>query len=142
MADQTAIPTTGDPIVLVGYVHSFPRHPQPGTLLEQLFTGHHVRPDEHSPETLYALVSVDWATEHTTIDLDSGQRSSEFRRDGFLGAPTGRSWYLTPALYDAAAGRYRLNNGGLARGHRDATLPATVVALGAPNTVPIHDFPL
>lgn len=137
-----AIPTEGHPIVLVGHVHGFPAHPDPGTVLGSLMSGYEVRPDDHPPELLYALVTVDWATEYTTVDVDSGESSTEYRRDGSLGVPTGWSFYLAPAVFDEAAGCYRLNNRQLARGHRNAQLPANVVALGVPEVVPIHDFPV
>jgi hypothetical protein len=142
MTCHMATPTTGEPLVLVGHVRAFPCHPQPGTVVEPLLTGYEVRAGDHRPDVLYALVSVDWACEYQSVDLDTGERSVEFRTDGSLGTPTGRSWYLTPAVFDESDGRYRLNNRQLARGHRDAHLPTVLVELGAPLTVPIHDFPV
>jgi hypothetical protein len=96
-----AIPTTGPPIVLVGYVHGFPRHPEPGAAAEPLMAGYDVRPGVHSPDETYALVSV-----------------------------------------DHGAHLWRLNGRQLARGHRNAVLPPSVTALGAPEEVPIDDQPL
>jgi hypothetical protein len=135
-----AMPTSGEPIVLVGYVHGFPRHPAPGTVVEPLTSGYEVRASDHRPELLYALVSVEWATPVTTMNVDAGTSSTEYRRGGVLGAPDGWSWYLSPAEFDGAVGGFRLNSRGLARGYRDARLPAELVALGAPEVVPIHDF--
>ncbi|OBK38603.1 hypothetical protein A5658_03530 [Mycobacterium sp. 1245111.1] len=137
-----AIPTAGPPIVLVGYVHGFPRHPEPGAPAEPLMTDYDIRPGAHSPDETYALVSVEWATPHTTIDTDTGHSTTEMRRDGFLGTPTGWTWYLAPAVYDHGARLWRLIGRQLARGHRNAVLPPSVTALGAPEEVPIHDQPL
>lgn len=137
-----AFPTRGEPIVLVGHVHAFPRHPAPGAAIGPLVSGYEVRAAEHHPDVLYALVSVDWACKYTSIDLDTGASTTEYR-EGFLGTPTGRTWYLSPAAFDDTTAQYRLNNRQLARGSRDAQLPVELAgALGAPETVPIHDFPV
>jgi hypothetical protein len=130
----------GESLILVGYVHSFPRHPQPGTVVDSLVEGYEVSPADYAPERLYALVSVDWATKVTSVDADTGHSSTSYLR-GF-GTPDGVTWYLSPATFDAATGRFHLNNGRLARGHRDARLPSELVSLGAPDVVPIHDFPV
>lgn len=135
-----AIPSQGESLILVGHVHAFPRHPEPGTVVDGLVEGYEIRPAEFPAQRLYALVSVDWATKVTSVDADTGHSSTSYLR-GF-GTPDTVTWYLSPAVFDAATGRYHLNNGRLARGHRDARLPADLVALGAPDVVPIHDFPL
>lgn len=133
-----AIPTHGDNLVLVGHVHAFPRHPAPATPVEPLVDGYTVNPAEFPEDLLYALVSVEWATPVTDVDPESGESATRFLR-GF-GTPTEVTWYLTPATFDANSGQFILNNSGLARGHRDARLPAELEHLGAPSVVPIHDF--
>ena len=135
-----AIPSQGESLILVGHVHSFPRHPQPGTVVDALVQGYEVRPADYPAERLFALVSVDWATQVTSVDADTGNSSTSYVR-GF-GTPTTVTWYLSPAAFDPATGRYHLNNGRLARGHRDARLPAVLVGLGDPDVVSIHDFPV
>ncbi|AGB27003.1 hypothetical protein Mycsm_06900 (plasmid) [Mycobacterium sp. JS623] len=135
-----AMTTQGESLILVGHVHSFPRHPEPGTVVDALVQGYEVSPADYAVERLYALVSVDWATKVTSLDADTGHSSTSYLR-GF-GTPDGVTWYLSPVVLNSATGRFHLNNGRLARGHRDARLPAELVGLGAPDVVPIHDFPV
>lgn len=132
-----ATTTDGAPLKVVGRVQAFPRHPAPGTTVEPF--------DQKPPAELdsdpYALVTVDWATEYKSFDPDTGDLSTEYRRGGF-GTPTGQTWYLTPAQFDTATGIYRTDSRQMARGFRDARLSAELVALGAPEEVPIHDHVL
>lgn len=87
-----------------------------------------------------ALVSVDWFTKVTTVDLDSGTSSVEYQ-PGTLGMPVGVHWYAAPAAFDRTARLWRLGSQMLARGHHDVHLPTELAhELGAPDVVPIHDF--
>ncbi|RAV04460.1 hypothetical protein DQP56_01145 [Mycolicibacter senuensis] len=132
-----AFPTSGsqESIFIVGHVESFPRHPEPGTRVAP-FPGE-VAPPDH-PELLYALVSVRWAQQWTSVDIDTGESSTEYRRGGTLGTPAGTTWYLAPVAFDGSA--YQLA-GRTARGFRDVQLPA-IPGLDPPAVVPIHDHPL
>ncbi|MEB3023063.1 MULTISPECIES: hypothetical protein [Mycolicibacter] len=133
----TAIPTSGhqDSIIVVGHINSFPRHPEPGAQVEPF-------PNEVPPtgpsDRLYALVSVQWAQQWTSVDIDTGESSTEYRAGGTLGTPTGTTWYLAPVVIDGNT--YRLT-GRVARGFRDAQLPE-IPGLDAPMVVPIHDHQL
>lgn len=135
-----AIPSAGDPLIIVGHVHAFPRHPAPGTVVSPLAGADTVAGAEHAPGRAYALVSVEWATTYTTLDLGTGSSETQYRR-GEFGLPTEWTWYLAPAVLDEDGGQYRLTNDQVACGHRTARLPE-LVGLNAPAVVAIHDVVL
>ncbi|GAT07653.1 hypothetical protein H7I77_25135 [Mycolicibacterium novocastrense] len=127
------------PVAVVGYVRGFPRHPQPGTAVTPFDTA----PDGAEPanaELKYALVAVQWATQYTTIDLETGETTSEYR-SGEFGTPTGTTWYLAPVDVDDSTNRYQLA-GRFAASSRWAALPHMIEVPDAPAEVCIHDHPL
>ena len=86
---------------------------------------------------LFALVSVTWATEVTTVNAHTGASHTKYV-PGLLGSPMGTSWYLamvTPGEHGfTLTGRH-------AAGHRTATLP-DLDGINAPRQVKVHDFAL
>lgn len=135
--EATLMPS-GVTVQIVGYVSAFPRHPEARTPVIQFADF----PVDLSVAAPYAVVRVDWSTLMTTVDLDSGVRTAEYR-SGALGAPSGTSWYLTPVTYDSSAQLYRIN-GGLARGYQTARLPLLPPISGTqpPTEVNVHDHPV
>lgn len=157
-APATALPTgfateiDGAAALVVGYVHGFPRHPQRGALV-QPFAGAQTSVSEAGVigVPLYALVSVDWATEVTTIE--PGGRTRTVFAKGWLGTPQGTTWYLHPAEHHADLGVYVLDTEArYAASGRDAEVPARVRAAirswgfggteGVPARVAVHNFAL
>lgn len=133
-ASITALPTgfateiDGAAALVVGYLHAFPRHPQRGALVQPLRGA-----QTSAVETgvigvpLYALVSVDWATEVTTIE--PGGRARTVFATGWLGTPQGTTWYLHPVTRRADLGLYVLDTEvRYAASGRDAEMPARVRA--------------
>lgn len=140
----------GTAVLVVGHVHSFPSHPARGADVQPFDGG-----DDVVTATgvvgapLYALVSVTWATQVTTVDVAAGTSVAEYV-PGFLGTPRGTTWYLHPAVHDAETGSYQLDSNGYAASGYGAAVPAhvraAVVAPSAdgqvPGNVKVHDFPL
>ncbi|WP_194150322.1 hypothetical protein [Prescottella subtropica] len=156
MTATTALPTgyateiDGAAALVVGYLDAFPRHPHPGTIVRTFDGAHTVAEATGVIGTpLYALVSVTWATEVTTVERDGTTRTGY--ATGWLGTPQGTTWYLHPATYDAELGFYALDGDRryAANGH-EAAVPAeirdAVRALGCGSDVPaaarVHNFPL
>jgi len=118
--------------VVVGVVRAFPRHPGAGTPVE-VFEGGAFSAQETTE--LYALVAVTWATSVT--DAHTGVT----KYVNGLGTPSGTTWHLRP-VRTTDAGGFELVDG-VARGHRDARLPAGLPgAPDAPAVIPVHDFVL
>jgi hypothetical protein len=154
-APATALPAgfvtevDGAAALIVGGSTSFPRHPQRGALA-QPFAGAQGSASEVGVigVPLYALVAVDWATEVTTIER--GGRTRTVFATGWLGTPRGVTWYLHPAVHDAARGLYLLDDSErFAASASTAEIPAVVARvarswdLGAvPGRVRVHNFPL
>jgi hypothetical protein len=157
-ASLTALPTgvaaevDGAAALVVGYLHAFPRHPQRGALVQPL-RGAQTSVSETGVigVPLYALVSVDWATEVTTIE--PGGRTRTVFATGRLGTPQGTTWYLHPVAHRADLGLYVLDpDSRYAASGRDAEVPARVRAAvrswgfgGAeevPARVAVHNFVL
>lgn len=157
-ASITALPTgfaaeiDGATALIVGYVHGFPHHPQRGALV-QPFGGAQTSASETGVigEPLYALVSVDWAAEVTTIE--PGGRTQTVFATGWLGTPQGTTWYLHPVAHRADLGLYVLDTEvRYAASGRDAEVPARVRAAirswgfggaeGVPARVAVHNFAL
>lgn len=154
-APATALPTgfatevDGAAALIVGGVHSFPRHPQRGALA-QPFAGAQSSASEVGVigVPLYALVAVDWAIEVATIERDG--RTRTVFTTGWLGAPRGVTWYLHPAVHDAERGLYLLDaSERFAASASAVEIPAAVAraarswGLGAvPERVRVHNFPL
>lgn len=122
---------------IVGSVSAFPRHPAPGTPLALLEVPALTFADQAE---LFAVVSVDWATEVTTVDIATATSTTEFDRSGLLGAPSERTWYL--ALVSVIDGAFALTAARFAAGFRTATLPAIPGLGDAPTEVRVHDHPL
>ncbi|MBF4476788.1 hypothetical protein SAMN02745947_05504 [Rhodococcus rhodochrous J3] len=155
-APVTALPTgfatevDGAAALIVGGVHSFPRHPQRGALA-QPFAGAQSSASEVGVigVPLYALVAVDWATEVTTTIERDGRTRTVFTT-GWLGTPRGVTWYLHPAVHDAERGLYLLDaSERFAASASTAEVPAAVARaarswdLGVvPERVRVHNFPL
>ncbi len=138
-AALTTIPATlsdGTRAHIIGRVDAFPGHPNSGTPVEPLTTGTGEPVTDHDGP-LFALVSVTWATELTTINADTGASRTEYV-PGLLGNPSGTSWYLAPVT----PGQHGFTlTGRHAAGHRTATLPA-LDGIDAPRQVKVHDHPL
>lgn len=122
---------------IVGSVSAFPRHPAPGTPLVPLEVPALTLADQVE---MFAVVSVDWATEVTTIDLDTTTSTTTFDRSGLLGSPRGRTWYL--ALVSVIDDAFALTAARFAAGFRTAALPAIPGLADAPAEVRVHDHPL
>ncbi|MFW0797625.1 hypothetical protein AAFP30_27735 [Gordonia sp. CPCC 205515] len=77
---------------IVGYVEAFPSHPAAGTIAAPI-------PGTDEPITaavdVFALVSVQWATEIINVDLHTLEATTTYA-EGMLGTPRGTSWYLAP----------------------------------------------
>lgn len=124
--------------IIVGYVNAFPHHPDAGTPVAPFPHLTH----EPTDAALFALVSVDWATPVTTVDLGTGAASeTRYDRSGMFGMPTGLTWNLRLVTRHDDGG-YTLAQGSYAAGFHTATIPAAVRAevTGVPATVKIHDF--
>ncbi len=134
LASTTVELSDGRTAHLVGYVDAFPRHPQAGTIAAPI-------PGDDEPVTgsadVYALVSVRWATEVTTIDAATGASSVEYV-PGLLGTPSGTHWYLAPV--EATPHGYAIVGGRANRGHT-AHVP-DLDGITAARTVNVHDFAL
>lgn len=157
-APATALPTgfateiDGAAALVVGYVHGFPRHPQRGALV-QPFGGAETSVSATGVigAALYALVSVEWATEVTTIGV--GGRTRTVFAKGWLGTPQGTTWYLHPVAHHADLGVYALDTDArYAASGRVAQVPAQVReaveawgfggAEGVPARAAVHNFAL
>ncbi|TCN53504.1 hypothetical protein EV641_106149 [Rhodococcus sp. SMB37] len=157
-ASITALPAgvaaevDGAAALVVGYLHAFPRHPQRGALV-QPFGGAQTSVSETGVigVPLYALVSVDWATEVTTIE--PGGRTRTVFATGWPGTPQGTTWYLYPAEHHADLGIYVLDTEArYAASGRAAEVPARVRESvrswgfggdeGVPARVAVHNFAL
>ncbi|MEE2062203.1 hypothetical protein [Rhodococcus artemisiae] len=157
-ASITALPTgfaaevDGAAALVVGYLHAFPRHPQRGALV-QPFGGAQTSVSEAGVigVPLYALVSVDWATEVTTIE--SGGCTRTVFATGRLGTPQGTTSYLHPVTRRADLGLYVLDTEArYAASGRDAEVSTRVRAAvrswgfggaeGVPSRVPVHNAAL
>ncbi|MEP9394656.1 hypothetical protein ABLE92_21880 [Gordonia sp. VNQ95] len=138
-AALTTIPTTlsdGALAHIIGRVDAFPGHPGPGTPVEPLTTGTS-EPVTDLDAPLFALVSVTWATEVTTVNAHTGTSHTKYV-PGLLGSPSGTSWYLAPVT----PGEHGFTlTGRHAAGHRTATLP-DLDGIDAPRQVKVHDFAL
>lgn len=122
---------------IVGRIDAAPHHPAPGTRVEPFTTGGEPITTADGVE-IFALVAVTWATEHTTINADTGETVTEYR-PRFPGMPSGTTFYLAPVHADAD-GHHLI--GRRAAGYRTAKLPQFLTDLGAPAVVKIHDYPL
>ncbi|WP_413617327.1 hypothetical protein QBL07_024490 (plasmid) [Gordonia rubripertincta] len=94
-AALTTIPATlsdGTRARIIGRVDAFPGHPDPGTPVEPLTAGTS-EPVTDLDGPLFALVSVTWATEVTTVNAHTGASHTKYV-PGLLGSPMGTSWYL------------------------------------------------
>ncbi|WP_072814920.1 hypothetical protein [Rhodococcus zopfii] len=157
-APATALPTgfateiDGVAALVVGFVHGFPRHPQRGALV-QPFGGAQTSVTAIGVlgAALYALVSVEWATEVTTVER--GGRARTVFAKGWLGTPQGTTWYLHPVAHHADLGVYALDTDArYATSGRDAQVPARVRetvrswgfggAGGVPARAAVHNFAL
>ena len=98
----------GAAALVVGFAHGFPRTPAPGSLV-QPFVGADtsVMATGVIGAPLYALVSVEWATEVKTVDPETGAPTTRYAY-GMLGVPTGTTWHLHPAVESAVLGGYVL----------------------------------
>ncbi|MFD6677262.1 hypothetical protein ACFWDA_23235 [Rhodococcus zopfii] len=157
-APATALPAgfateiDGAAALVVGYVHSFPRHPQRGALV-QPFGGAQTSVSATGVigVPLYALVSVEWATEVTAVEL--GGRTRTVFAKGWLGTPQGTTWYLHPVAHHTDLGAYALDTDArYAASGRDAQVPAQVREVvrswgfggadGVPARAAVHNFAL
>ncbi|MGW0022279.1 hypothetical protein ACWDUD_28530 [Rhodococcus sp. NPDC003382] len=142
----------GAAALVVGYVHSFPRHPQRGALV-QPFGGAQTSVSATGVigVPLYALVSVEWAIEVTTVEL--GGRTRTVFAKGWLGTPQAATWYLHPVAHRADLGVYALDTDArYAASGRDAQVPAQVREVvrswgfggagGVPARAAVHNFAL
>lgn len=134
LASTTVEISDGRTAHIVGYVDAFPHHPQAGTIAAPI-PGH----DEPVTATtdVYALVSVRWATEVTTLDTATG-RSTVAYMPGLLGSPRGTHWYLAPV--DATPRGYAIVGGRANSGHT-AQVP-DIDGITTARTVNVHDFTL
>lgn len=119
---------------IVGYVAAFPHHPAPGTITTPI-PGHN-EPVAGNTD-VYALVSVRWATEVTTIDVSTGHSVVDYV-PGLLGTPRGTSWYLAPVA--ATPNGYAIIGGRANSGHT-AHIP-DIDGITDARTVNVHDFVL
>lgn len=135
---QASLLPSGVNVPIVGYVCAFPQHPETGTPVMQFADF----PAAHDAAEPHAVVRVDWSTQITTVNLETGASTVEYR-SGALGAPSGTSWYLTPVTYDQSARLFRIN-GRLARGFQSAQLPQLPPIAGTqpPTEVNVHDHPV
>lgn len=135
----------GTAALVVGAVHSFPGHPEPGALV-QPFAGARSVVEETGVlgVALYALVAVEWATEVHTVEV-GGTEWVVFAK-GRLGTPQGIAWYLHPAVHDPVVGLYRLDAAerfvasvSVAEVPGAAARAVRAWGLGGP---PVHNFPM
>ncbi|MBF6085194.1 hypothetical protein IU485_27860 [Nocardia cyriacigeorgica] len=120
------VPGRDRDVVVVGYVHGFPTHPERGTPLTAF-----LRPDaELGDADAVALVSVDHATEVTTFDVSTGTSSTRYSRS-FLGIGSrGVHWSLRPAeVNEANGGCWSLAMERFAAGCHEVALPERVQAM-------------
>lgn len=129
----TAVLSNGTTAHIVGRIDAFPGHPTAGTPVEPLTDD----PNTHHDGPAFALVSVTWATQLTTVDLRTGTSRVQYV-PGLLGSPTGTSWYLAPVTPTEHG--YALT-GRTAAGYHTATLPQ-LPNIDAPHQVKVHDFPI
>ena len=131
----------GREVQVVGHVHTSPHHPDRGAAITPF-------EDLAEPGTgahLFALVSVRWATDVSTVDLDTGVSHSKYF-EGLFRTPNGTSWYLTPAVYDPRSRTYALGSQALAAGLSIGALHVDVLEVvggagyAAPAGVRVHDF--
>ncbi|MDI9979474.1 hypothetical protein [Rhodococcus sp. IEGM 1307] len=129
----------GRPVRVVGHLPAGPHHLSRGTMVDAFDP-----PADPDPNpALYVLVSVQWATEVTTVDTDT----SAFV-EGAFGTPRGVSWYLTPVVYDQATGAYALAPQAYAAGpaigalHEDVIHVVRGAGYAVPTAVRVYDFPL
>lgn len=123
--------TTGH---IVGYIDAFPSHPARGTIAAPI-----PGPDEPlitTSDAVFALVSVRWATEITTVDVSTGTSTVDYVT-GLLG-PNGTSWYL--ALVEPTEHGFA-TIGGHAAGEHTAPVPA-IDGITEARVVKVHDFAL
>lgn len=132
-----ATTNAGGTIPIIGRIDTTPRHPARGTSTTA-FTTHPDLTPATCTEVLYALVSVNWATEFRSVDPHTGFITIKYI-PGLIGAPVGTSWYLHP-VSDHGRGHITLENS-YGRGHFTATLPP-IPGTDAPRKVPIHDYPV
>ncbi|KAF0964928.1 MULTISPECIES: hypothetical protein [Rhodococcus] len=83
----------GREVQVIGHLHATPHHPDS----EVTITPFDDLAEPGSGAHLFALVSVRWATDVSTVDLDTGVSHRKYF-DGLFGMPNGTSWYLTPAV--------------------------------------------
>ncbi|MEV0759549.1 hypothetical protein [Nocardia sp. NPDC050435] len=110
-------------MVIVGYMHAYPRHPAPGQTFES-FEGITVPEVRRYDVAAYVLVCLEMATKVTTIDVDSGTSSSRYET-GMFGLSGKPHWYLQPVDVHDENG-WVTSHERFAAGHPTVHLPETV----------------